>query len=80
MSLTYHIEQTLSSFAVMVCFFLSRAFLLVELTLANFKNEVMNSDSVWIVEFYDPGCGYCQNLTPEYRKVATALKGVIKVN
>ena len=32
----------------------------VELTPKNFKNEVMKSDSVWIVEFYAPWCGHCQ--------------------
>ena len=52
----------------------------VELTPANFQKEVMKSDSVWIVEFYAPWCGHCQRLTPEYKKAATALKGVVKVN
>ena len=52
----------------------------VELTPANFQKEVMKSDSVWIVEFYAPWCGHCQRLTPEYKKAATALKGVVKVS
>lgn len=51
----------------------------VELTPANFQKEVMKSDSVWIVEFYAPWCGHCQRLTPEYKKAATALKGVVKL-
>ena len=51
----------------------------VELTPANFQKEVMKSDNVWIVEFYAPWCGHCQRLTPEYKKAATALKGVVKV-
>ena len=51
----------------------------VELTPANFQKEVMRSDNVWIVEFYAPWCGHCQRLTPEYKKAATALKGVVKV-
>ncbi|XP_015431249.1 PREDICTED: protein disulfide-isomerase A6 [Dufourea novaeangliae] len=45
----------------------------------NFDNLVLNSDNVWIVEFYAPWCGHCRQLTPEYDKAATALKGIVKV-
>ncbi|XP_033207821.1 protein disulfide-isomerase A6 homolog [Belonocnema kinseyi] len=51
----------------------------VELKPSNFESQVLNSDSVWIVEFYAPWCGHCQQLKPEYEKAATALKGVVKV-
>ncbi|CAJ0583598.1 unnamed protein product, partial [Mesorhabditis spiculigera] len=51
----------------------------VELTEQNFKNLVINSDDIWIVEFYAPWCGHCKNLVPEYKKAATALKGVVKI-
>lgn len=40
----------------------------------NFDNLVLNSDNIWIVEFFAPWCGHCQMLTPEYNKAATALK------
>jgi thiol-disulfide isomerase/thioredoxin len=46
----------------------------VELTDNNFDNRVKDSDGVWIVEFYAPWCGHCQNLAPEYQKAAQALK------
>ncbi|SPP79392.1 protein disulfide-isomerase A6 homolog [Drosophila guanche] len=51
----------------------------VELTPSNFDREVLQDDAVWIVEFYAPWCGHCQSLVPEYKKLAKALKGVVKV-
>lgn len=51
----------------------------VELTEATFKSKVINSDDVWIVEFYAPWCGHCKNLAPDYKKAAKALKGVAKL-
>ncbi|KAB1267270.1 Protein disulfide-isomerase A6 [Camelus dromedarius] len=51
----------------------------IELTPSNFNREVIQSDSLWLVEFFAPWCGHCQRLTPEWKKVATALKDVVKV-
>lgn len=51
----------------------------VELDESNFDKLVTNSDHVWIVEFFAPWCGHCQQLVPEYTKVAAALKGIVKV-
>jgi len=51
----------------------------VQLTSANFDRLVTSSDNVWIVEFFAPWCGHCKQLTPHYKKAATALKGVVKV-
>jgi protein disulfide-isomerase A6 len=46
----------------------------VELTPSNFDRLVIQSDALWIVEFYAPWCGHCQQFVPEYSKAATALK------
>lgn len=46
----------------------------IDLRPNNFDNLVLNSDHIWVVEFYAPWCGHCQQLTPEYDKAATALK------
>ncbi|CAG03659.1 unnamed protein product [Tetraodon nigroviridis] len=51
----------------------------VELNPSNFNREVIQSDSLWLVEFYAPWCGHCRNLVPDWKKAATALKGVVKV-
>lgn len=51
----------------------------VELTPTNFDNLVVKGEQIWIVEFFAPWCGHCQQLVPEYEKAANALKGVIKV-
>lgn len=46
----------------------------VELTPSNFDKLVVNGDEVWIVEFFAPWCGHCQQFVPEYQKAAKALK------
>merc|ERR1712048_308857 len=51
----------------------------VVLTSANFKSKVLQSDELWLVEFYAPWCGHCKALEPQYKKVATELKGTVNV-
>ncbi|XP_024873624.1 protein disulfide-isomerase A6 homolog [Temnothorax curvispinosus] len=51
----------------------------IDLDPNSFDKLVLNSDHIWVVEFYAPWCGHCKQLLPEYDKAATALKGVVKV-
>ena len=42
----------------------------VELTESNFEELVLNSDDMWLVEFFAPWCGHCKNLEPEWKSAA----------
>ena len=42
--------------------------------------ELERYKDIWIVEFYKPGCGQCQQLAPHWKKAAESLKGVVKAS
>ena len=51
----------------------------VKLTESNWNTEVINSESLWLVEFYAPWCGHCKSLAPHWEKAAKQLKGFVEV-
>lgn len=51
----------------------------VQLTDSNFEETVINSDDMWLVEFFAPWCGHCKNLAPHWASAATELKGKVKL-
>jgi protein disulfide-isomerase A6 len=51
----------------------------IELTDSNFKEKVLESDDLWLVEFFAPWCGHCKNLEPIWAEAATQLKGKVKL-
>lgn len=51
----------------------------ITLTDSNFKELVLESDDLWLVEFYAPWCGHCKNLEPHWAKAASELKGKVKL-
>ncbi|EPY75602.1 protein disulfide-isomerase A6 [Camelus ferus] len=46
----------------------------IELTDDSFDKNVLDSEDVWMVEFYAPWCGHCKNLEPEWAAAATEVK------
>ncbi|XP_069744359.1 protein disulfide-isomerase A6-like isoform X1 [Narcine bancroftii] len=51
----------------------------IKLTSINFNSQVIQSDKLWLVEFYVHWCEHCEQFAPEWIKVASALKGIVKV-
>ena len=49
----------------------------VKLTAANFPGK--SDTQAWLLEFYAPWCGHCQQLAPAWGKAASKLAGVVKV-
>eukprot|EP01013_Petalomonas_cantuscygni_P036820 TRINITY_DN67528_c0_g1_i1.p1 TRINITY_DN67528_c0_g1~~TRINITY_DN67528_c0_g1_i1.p1 ORF type:complete len:405 (+),score=87.89 TRINITY_DN67528_c0_g1_i1:162-1376(+) len=47
----------------------------VILTESNFESDVLESDALWMVEFYAPWCGHCKSLEPEWKKAAKQVAG-----
>lgn len=50
----------------------------VDLTPQSFTEKVLNGKDHWVIDFYAPWCGPCQNFAPEFEILARAIKGKVK--
>eukprot|EP00551_Chaetoceros_affinis_P003569 CAMPEP_0203633638 /NCGR_PEP_ID=MMETSP0088-20131115/723_1 /ASSEMBLY_ACC=CAM_ASM_001087 /TAXON_ID=426623 /ORGANISM="Chaetoceros affinis, Strain CCMP159" /LENGTH=496 /DNA_ID=CAMNT_0050487015 /DNA_START=21 /DNA_END=1511 /DNA_ORIENTATION=+ len=46
---------------------------------ADFRKRVIESDSIWLVQFYAPWCGHCKQFQPTYTKLASLFRGIVNV-
>ncbi len=53
--------------------------LITEVTSANFAAEVMQADTLVLIDFYADWCGPCKQLAPTLEKVAAEYAGKVKV-
>jgi len=54
----------------------------IELTSENFHHKLgqKNKKVIWIVNYFAPWCGHCQQLAPEWTTVAKSLSALSFVN
>jgi len=48
-------------------------------SMAEFKEKVVNSDSIWLVQFFRPRNGSCQNFAPVYDLISSIFLGIMPV-
>ena len=75
--LTLCAALVLAAFAAPAAAFYAEKGAVRVLTPDNFNKYVMESNGVWLVEFYAPWCGHCKALTPEWQQAAKTLKGIV---
>lgn len=46
---------------------------------SDFEEQVLQSDGIWMLQFYAPWCGHCQQLAPIYKLMAGISKGVFRL-
>ncbi|KAG8124850.1 hypothetical protein E2320_020123 [Naja naja] len=50
----------------------------LDLTPQSFSDKVLNGKEHWVIDFYAPWCGPCQNFAPEFEILAKTVKGKVK--
>ena len=66
----------------LICFshhFFGKDSSVIQLDKKNFVKKVIKSNNLWLVLFYAPWCGHCQQFHPEYEKLARITKGLFKL-
>nr|CAD7262076.1 unnamed protein product [Timema shepardi] len=51
----------------------------ITLDTLDFEQSVLNTDTLWFINFYSPICSHCHEMAPEWRKMARELEGVVRI-
>lgn len=51
---------------------------IITLTRTDFQQSVLNSNSLWFINFYSPMCSHCHTLAPIWRALAKEMEGVLR--
>lgn len=52
---------------------------IITLSKADFQQSVLNTNSLWFINFYSPMCSHCHDLAPVWRALAKEMEGVIRI-
>lgn len=66
-------------FAYRIYINLNQFFMATEFTDANFKEKVITSDKLSVIDFWAEWCGPCKMIAPSLEEIATEFAGKVKV-
>ncbi|XP_014294871.1 dnaJ homolog subfamily C member 10 [Microplitis demolitor] len=51
----------------------------VTLNTNDYDDNVVNSEKIWMINFYSPMCSHCHHLAPDWRRIAKDFEGIVRV-
>lgn len=74
--LTSFILAVLSLSQEALCLYDSNSDITTFSTKSDFKKQVLESDGIWLIQFYANWCGHCKQFSSTYQEIASITKGV----